>query len=184
MAHRYSITNLPILLERGDTVTFDLGRKVIYHVENEYLWHRVSRYRCDNAWIFRKLGFTVSDVGAAYGYTPAGGDWPTCQQYDYAALTRLVLALFQEITFRRTGVRPIPAGVSTRDIVRLDAGMFLHSPESALKPEMKKFYSLLVRRGILEKKTFKVLDKAGLDFLGFKMRESILILHELGDSIF
>lgn len=39
-----------------------------------------------------------------YGYYNYGGDWPTCKINDYAALTRVVRALYQEIDKREKKV--------------------------------------------------------------------------------
>lgn len=65
-----------------------------YEVRDSYLFNI-------NGWndaIFNDLRLIKEHVATeAYGYTCIKGDWPVCHDDDYAALTRLVIFLFEEI---------------------------------------------------------------------------------------
>lgn len=69
----------------------------IYEVKKEYL----SNIRRCNDTIFVDLRLDKRHVATeAYGYSCGEGQWPESKISDYAALTRLVIFLFEEIEKR------------------------------------------------------------------------------------
>lgn len=75
------------------------GRQLKYSVQSNHL---SNMFKCDNAEIFSILDINKSDFcNCYYGYCNHGGDWPTCNTEDFAALTRVVQALYREIECRK-----------------------------------------------------------------------------------
>jgi hypothetical protein len=91
----YKINNRPELLKHGDTVIFKVkGVEYKHEVKNSYL-----RYRFDNRFIFQLLNINECDFCKKhYGYDPTADCWPECKPNDFEALTRVVNALYDEIT--------------------------------------------------------------------------------------
>lgn len=84
-------------LKLGDFIYFYIdGRQLKYSVQSNHL---SNMFKCNNAEIFSILGvINKSDFcNSYYGYYNYGGDWPSCKIADYAALTRVVKALYLEI---------------------------------------------------------------------------------------
>lgn len=83
-------------LNYDDVVYFYVDDKQLkYYIQPNYLSNAL---KCDNAEIFSILGINKSDFcNTFYGYHNHGGDWPTCKLEDFAALTRVVQALYREI---------------------------------------------------------------------------------------
>lgn len=79
-----------------DTVYFYInGRQLKYSVHSDYLANELN---CENREIFSILGINKEDFCRwHYGYTPYGGNWPISKVADFAALTRVVKALYLEI---------------------------------------------------------------------------------------
>ena len=83
-------------LNLNDTVYFYINsRQLKYCVQSDHL---TNAFKCDNKEIFSILGINKEDFCRwHYGYTPYGGDWPSCKAGDLTALTRVVKALYLEI---------------------------------------------------------------------------------------
>lgn len=81
-----------------DTVYFIYNNiKYVYKVYENYL----SNTKGYNDAIFADLKLSKKQVAAeAYGYSCGDGQWPEYRMYDYEALTRLVIFLFEEIEKR------------------------------------------------------------------------------------
>lgn len=78
------------------------GRQLKYSVQSNHLSNCI---KSNNAEIFSILDINKSDFcNCYYGYCNHGGDWPTCNREDYRALTRVVIALYQEIEKRETRI--------------------------------------------------------------------------------
>lgn len=101
----YTIDNYELLKERPfklhDKIVFDYNFKIVtYRVREKWL-------SCDDhplleSIIFKELGIEepISFCSNYYGYHArdvASEYWPDSEQYDYAALTRVVIALFNII---------------------------------------------------------------------------------------
>ena len=80
-------------LVEGDLVIFTVkGKKYKYTVWKDFLR---EEDKGDNDKIFLDLKLDkVKFANYAYGYESRGGDWPSSRFKDFAALTRLVEALF------------------------------------------------------------------------------------------
>ena len=80
-------------LKEGQEVVFTIkDTDYIYTVCTEYLSIQGS-FRNDK--IFKDLGLNkINFCSDCYGYNPYDGDWPESRSGDFAALTRLVEALF------------------------------------------------------------------------------------------
>lgn len=85
-------------LQCGDIVSFKYNNtSYIHEVRKDYL----SNIRASNDTIFVVLKLNKMHVATkAYGYESGDGFWPECKNSDYAALTRLVIFLFEEIERR------------------------------------------------------------------------------------
>lgn len=85
-------------LQYGDIVFFKYNNtSYIHEVKKNYL----SNIRTSNDTIFVVLKLNKMHVATkAYGYESGDGSWPECKNSDYAALTRLVIFLFEEIEKR------------------------------------------------------------------------------------
>ena len=77
------------------------GQIVIFHIKSKiYTYVVVSCFLCSrdphpNNKIFKDLGLdSYKFCSNFYGYEPDIGDWPSSRNKDYAALTRVVEALF------------------------------------------------------------------------------------------
>ena len=77
------------------------GQIIIFHIKNKiYDYAVTSRFLCSrgpypNDQIFKDLGLnSYKFCSNSYGYEPDGGAWPSIRDRDYAALTRVVEALF------------------------------------------------------------------------------------------
>lgn len=83
-------------LQLNDQVIFTIPKgTLIYIVYDGYLDCRGGR---ENAAIFNDLGLDkISFSSKHYGYNLDCGDWPCSEDHDYKALTRLVIALYEEI---------------------------------------------------------------------------------------
>lgn len=87
------------LVKYEQIVVFEYNNVVYkYEVRRTFLW-------CDNyelnSKIFKDLFLDkCSFCTKHYGYKAEPGDFPVCRYDDYAALTRVVIALFQEIESR------------------------------------------------------------------------------------
>lgn len=93
------------ILNIGDIVYFYVNDKQLkYSVQSNHL-SNVHRGNNDEIFLLLKLDKYVFCY-TNYGYAHKGGDWPTCKQEDYRALTRVVIALYQEI--EKKEVREIP----------------------------------------------------------------------------
>ena len=89
-------------LRLGDIIYFYIdGKQLKYSVQSDHL---CNVFRCNNAEIFSILGIiNRSDFcNSHYGYYDYGGDWPSCKLGDFAALTRVVKALYREIENKKT----------------------------------------------------------------------------------
>lgn len=86
------------LLKYDDIVKFIYNNiTYVYEVRVDYL-HNTEW--CNDA-IFCDLRLIKENVATeAYGYVSGRGEWPVCRDSDYAALTRLVIFLFEEIERR------------------------------------------------------------------------------------
>lgn len=85
-------------LEYGDHVYFGA---IYYQVESRYLaFKRTDAYPFgSNASIFEALGLKKNTFCSEhYMYPDTGGGWPECNDKDMDALTRVVLALYKEIS--------------------------------------------------------------------------------------
>lgn len=85
-------------LEYGDHVYFGA---IYYQVESRYLsFKRTNEYPIgSNASIFEVLGLKKNTFCSEhYRYPDTGGGWPECNNRDMDALTRVVLALYKEIS--------------------------------------------------------------------------------------
>ena len=94
-------------LKFEDVVTFTIHSKIYKY---EVLYSFLHLHAPRNSTVFGVLDLDAdSFASAAYGYAVETRSWwPRAKDYDYAALTRLVLALYAEIE-RQTGeVAPIP----------------------------------------------------------------------------
>jgi hypothetical protein len=85
-------------LQYDDIVSFKYNNiSYIQKVRKDYL----SNIRTNNDTIFVVLKLNKMQVATkAYGYESVDGFWPECRKGDYAALTRLVIFLFEEIEKR------------------------------------------------------------------------------------
>lgn len=86
------------LLQYGDIVYFTYNKSTYrYEVREDYL----SNTRDINDVIFVDLQLIKRQIATeAYGYACGDGQWPECRHSDYAALTKLVIFLFEEIEKR------------------------------------------------------------------------------------
>lgn len=86
------------LLQYGDIVYFTYNKSTYrYEVREDYL----SNTRGINDVIFIDLQLIKRQIATeAYGYSCGDGQWPECRHSDYAALTKLVIFLFEEIEKR------------------------------------------------------------------------------------
>lgn len=85
-------------LEYGDRVYFGA---IYYQVESKYLsFKRTNEYPIgSNASIFEVLGLKKNTFCSEhYRYPDTGGGWPECNNKDMDALTRVILALYEEIS--------------------------------------------------------------------------------------
>ena len=79
------------LAEQDEVVFFYKGVTYKYRVNHNHLSHNGS-----NEKIFRVLGLQKYTLATQiYGYTSVDGDWPQSNMYDFEALTKLVLKLFE-----------------------------------------------------------------------------------------
>lgn len=80
-------------LNSGDTIIFTIKDKnYIYTIYSNHLCIKGAGY---NDRIFIDLGLNKYNFCSdCYGYNPGVGDWPESKDKDYAALTRVVEALF------------------------------------------------------------------------------------------
>ena len=79
----------------------NLGYKIIFTIKDKnYIYTVYSQYLCSrssdyNDQIFKDLKLDkFKFCSDCYGYEPGRGDWPESKNEDYAALTRIVEALF------------------------------------------------------------------------------------------
>jgi hypothetical protein len=94
----YKINNRPELLKHGDTVIFKVKGKT-YEYQVKFCFCDLSR--TPNNIIFTKLNLNAKDFCKKhYGYDPTADSdcWPECKPNDFEALTRVVNALYDEIT--------------------------------------------------------------------------------------
>lgn len=85
------------VLEQNDRVQFGIYN---YIVDSSFLYvnHSLDTLSATNDTIFQKLSIDkYIFCNEHYGYTHDGGGWPESRIKDYAALTRVVNALYQEI---------------------------------------------------------------------------------------
>lgn len=87
-------------LHPNDTVYFCVnGKQLKYYVQYDHL---SNVYKPNNAEIFSILSINKNDFcNSHYGYYNYGGDWPSSKSSDFAALTRVVIALYQEIESKK-----------------------------------------------------------------------------------
>lgn len=95
--NNYKILNEKVL-QYGDIVYFTYNKSTYrYEVREDYL----SNTRGINDVIFVDLQLIKRQIATeAYGYACGDGQWPECRHSDYAALTKLVIFLFEEIEKR------------------------------------------------------------------------------------
>ena len=67
-------------------------KKYKYEVRNDFL-NNLEKGSNDDIFLDLKLN-KIDFANSAYGYDSLGGDWPSSKYADFAALTRLVEALF------------------------------------------------------------------------------------------
>ena len=80
-------------LNSGDKIIFTIKDKNYFYTV--YSQHLCLRSSGDNDKIFKDLKLDkFKFCFDCYGYTPGNGDWPESNYRDFAALTRLVEALF------------------------------------------------------------------------------------------
>lgn len=93
----YKILNEKVL-QYDDIVYFTYNKSTYrYEVKEDYL----SNTRGINDVIFVDLQLIKRQIATeAYGYACGDGQWPECRHSDYAALTKLVIFLFEEIEKR------------------------------------------------------------------------------------
>ena len=97
----YTINRRPKRLREGDKVTFEVGGVTYrYEVEGGRYLNRLDH---PNDAVFKALGVDAEGVSReAYGYNPnLSGSWPESKPRDFAALCRLVNALYDEIAARQ-----------------------------------------------------------------------------------
>lgn len=89
------------------TRPLNITDEVIFIYDNEKYHYRVEKNHLssssltDNDVIFTVLGLDPNDTATKqYEYNHRGGRWPEAISYDFEALTRLVLFLFEEIERR------------------------------------------------------------------------------------
>ncbi len=126
-------------LQLSDVIYFYINnRQLKYSVQSNYLSNEL---KTDNAEIFTILNINKSDFCRLYyGYNHGGGNWPTCRQRDFAALTRVVRALYQEIKYKEAK-EDIKDSYITYSIQKLPASL------SDILPN-----KLLIAPSVLEKK--------------------------------
>lgn len=109
-------------LKEGDIVIFTIkGKKYKYIVYRNFL---KEEYACnDKIFIALKLD-KVKFANYAYGYESLGGNWPESRYRDFAALTRLVEALFPYC-----------------DEVTVDGKIVYSKSEKTISTELKSFIS-------------------------------------------
>lgn len=88
------------ILNPGDIVYFYINNiQLKYYVQSNHLTNTKNWY---NAEIFSILGIKKDDFCKRhYGYPPYEAAWPACKSGDFAALTRVVRALYLEIESRK-----------------------------------------------------------------------------------
>jgi hypothetical protein len=92
-------------LEQDNDVWFTInGMDLQYRVRDNFLMYLGG----DNSKVFAALGIEDAKAfaTAAYGYQAVSvdrDDWPECRTRDYAALTKLVLALYAKIEGKKAG---------------------------------------------------------------------------------
>ena len=80
-------------LNSGDKIIFTIKDKNYFYTV--YSQHLCLRSSGDNDKIFKDLKLDkFKFCSDCYGYTPGSGDWPESNSRDFAALTRIVEALF------------------------------------------------------------------------------------------
>lgn len=83
-------------VETNDKVTFQVGDVVLqYTVRRRFL----NGENCWNSRIFELLKVNkVEFCRNAYGYMPYNDcPWPECDDYDYEALSRVIISIFEEM---------------------------------------------------------------------------------------
>jgi hypothetical protein len=95
------------LKELGDN-TLQANDSVYFYINDQQLKYSViynhlsNDFKCNNSEIFSILDIDRhAFCDYHYGYHNQGGDWPTCKPEDFAALTRVVKALYQEIESKK-----------------------------------------------------------------------------------
>lgn len=118
MAH-YSNLNRPTVLALGDTVDFTVNGDTYSHTVDQL--RRSNRLYLNNAdgsnlEIFDALDILdpVAFARVAYGYEPTGDKFPRAAAGDFAALTRVVNALYDTIP---ADASPAPAPVTASEPV-------------------------------------------------------------------
>jgi hypothetical protein len=115
---RYTNLNRPTSLALGDTVEFTIGDEVFSHTVAQLRRSNRLYLNYDNGGnraVFDALDITDDDVTsfarAAYGYAPTGNKFPRANAGDFAALTRLVNAIYDRILVEGADPAPAPAPV-------------------------------------------------------------------------
>lgn len=87
------------LVKYCQQIVFDYNNVVCkYEVRSDFLCCQSDMLNCK---IFDLLELDKNQFCTKhYGYRPTGGDFPVCKKDDYEALTRVIVALFQEIESR------------------------------------------------------------------------------------
>ena len=100
-----------ILIEQKRKLQFD--DKVIFNIPKCNIFYTVRDDFLDctgreNSAIFNELGLDKSSFSSKhYGYDLKCGDWPCSHTNDYEALTRLVIALYEEIERQDPSKKPV-----------------------------------------------------------------------------
>ena len=112
----YTINHRPRRLREGDKVTFEVGGVTYrYEVEGGRYLNRLDH---PNDAVFKALGVDAEGVSReAYGYNPdLSGSWPVSKPRDFAALCRLVNALYDEIARQASPKQQAASGTATPQV--------------------------------------------------------------------
>jgi hypothetical protein len=138
-----TIRNISDLDARGLVIENDA---VIFCIDGESFTHIVNRkyLNCvqSNNIVFEKLGYLTIEqqqevASKYYGYPSTPGEWPECAKDDYAALTRLIRGIYQEIDKR-------PKKVEEPKMKEFKAGMKVRMKEFCTECQKDKIYTLKI----------------------------------------
>jgi hypothetical protein len=132
----YTSEKRPKRLREGDTVVFCVnGEDFEYKVLGCYL--DKLRRRANDA-IFNALGLDRIDIASsAYGYYACKGRWPESKNRDFAALCRLVNALYAEIDKRIDKQRDAMAEELQKKVEERDSVGMSEDAKEREKPKLK-----------------------------------------------